>query len=563
MNERMKRFFRYGLLAVFAYALFLFACRILACYELPENVDRSRLSYGTAWAPYSDALGPWLHGTVYYYFYNMPLSYLYRPTVGIFNASILSIFGGIQWIPLFFEGWLVVSLAAIFLLADEGMRLVLTAWVMVTALAFKTLGEQLAPATLMIDFPSYILTICGLLLLTVSLKRKERSALGIMGAFLLIGISATIRGPLMLAGPGLLVLSFFLLRGQKRIGLLCGAALLFFLPIFIDGFIQKQYNLTNNGFNNLYCFYSEPTHYWTSACFDRYIKEKPSHAEVLQQYAEFLFSPDGMKVLFETLQKRLELDFAFFVNEIYVETSAYIALISLMLVASGGLQLRQKLLHCCSILMLGSWLWWLHYLTQHDTASIYLAALALVAYLAVASFVTRAKHTPVMLTAYVLGLTFLGLLGLAVNFERLNLSFSFAIYLAPLLFLAESATRKLSDNEEFSRPSPALFALCNAAIVLALYSANGLVDTQAKRNFREKVDKHPAAIKITNDIRLDRSLYLSGLQALVYTQYDPAPFGTPIFYELKDQPNKCCNASFIDPFYFKQIPEPETPVIVP
>src|SRR5438132_14078960 len=60
--------------------------------------------YGSTRAPHSDALSIWLHGSLSYYFDNVPTTGLFRPTVGLFYGSLLSSWGSfhIHWLPAFF-----------------------------------------------------------------------------------------------------------------------------------------------------------------------------------------------------------------------------------------------------------------------------------------------------------------------------------------------------------------------------------------------------------------------------------------------------------------------------
>src|SRR5262249_4541009 len=68
--------------------------------------------FGTAWMPYSDALGPWFVGGLSFLFGLAPPDYLYRP-IAIFWASLLALGQHTQFITFFFCGWLLAFLAVV------------------------------------------------------------------------------------------------------------------------------------------------------------------------------------------------------------------------------------------------------------------------------------------------------------------------------------------------------------------------------------------------------------------------------------------------------------------
>src|SRR5437899_2962215 len=68
-------------------------------------------AYGTAWMPYSDALGPWLLGGLSILFDLPPPEFLYRPTIALFWGSLLAATGRTQAIPVFFCACLLAFLA--------------------------------------------------------------------------------------------------------------------------------------------------------------------------------------------------------------------------------------------------------------------------------------------------------------------------------------------------------------------------------------------------------------------------------------------------------------------
>jgi hypothetical protein len=76
-------------------------------------------TFGTAWAPYSDSLGPWLEGAITFLFGQSTPNYLYRPTVGLFWGSILALTGKVAWVPAIFTVWLFGAFSTMALLGRE------------------------------------------------------------------------------------------------------------------------------------------------------------------------------------------------------------------------------------------------------------------------------------------------------------------------------------------------------------------------------------------------------------------------------------------------------------
>src|SRR6476646_10736553 len=94
---------RFWWIAICTVELVLLGAAIAKVFATPENMAAP--TFGTAWAPYSDALGPWLEGGFSFLLGLSPPTYLYRPTIGLFWGSILAAIESVAGIPLFFVGW--------------------------------------------------------------------------------------------------------------------------------------------------------------------------------------------------------------------------------------------------------------------------------------------------------------------------------------------------------------------------------------------------------------------------------------------------------------------------
>ena len=275
-----------------------------------DNLDAQGSYYGTARAPHSDALEPWLHGTLSYYFHNVPIPYLYRPTVGLIFGSLLSSFGSlhIHWVPVFFAFLLLGSLAFYFWCAESAAAVPVALWLLFSAAQFDEVLAPLNIGTLQVDFPSFVITSAGLLLLLLAFMHRPPSLVAAGVAFFLLGMSATIRGPLLLGGPVLLLGAIYLLcRGGRARGIPLISAC-FFVPIMFDWAIQRSYDLVNNGIIVCFSFYSAPEHTWTPAASAAYELAKPSASEVAARYVTFVFSPEGATIVFRSLFQQFHND---------------------------------------------------------------------------------------------------------------------------------------------------------------------------------------------------------------------------------------------------------------
>lgn len=499
--------------------------------------------FGTAQVPVSDALEPWLHGTLSYYFHHEPTPMLYRPTVGLIFSSLLSSFGSLHldWIPVFFACFLLATLILYFWSAPPVLAAPVVLLLVFSALEFGKVVLPLNVGTLQVDFPSFVLSLSGLLFLILAFSLHRVSLAAASVAFLLFGMAAAIRGPLMLGGPALLLGATFLLyrSAQWRGILLLGACFLF--PLLVDSTIQKSHGLVNNGLVACFSFYSDPQHTWTAAANVAYETLQPLPAQVLANYAAFVSSPEGLKVVSRYFFHQLHSDVSLLVaprNYVVV----LLALICLPIMRGGwctqqsfgneapsrhkvvfrSMLITRVVVPCLLLLLIALSPW----------AGGLLAG-GLVAWIIVTSICLRLHYAAACLLTYSLSLLFLSLLGFA-SLPRISLTTSFCLPLGLYFFLLQNPAGVVE-----ARPTRPLFtgSIATAGILLWLYGANFLIPTPMKRIFHEKVDGRSAAIKISDGPEFDRSLYYTGDRQLLYTLADPSPLGTVREYRRIETPS--------------------------
>ena len=511
------------------------AMAFAAVFGMPENMSSPR--FGTAWAPYSDALGPWLDGGLAFLFGLPPPTYLYRPTVGLFWASIIGTTGRLEMIPMFFVAWLLgIFAAAIMLAGDPRVQKALIVALGLCALIFPDAWHSLFISSTAIDLPSLALTTSGVLLLLWGRGPTACSAL-LMGCACL-GIAAALRGPMMLAGIVVIGVRVLLIE-RTPAKVIAAAAVLFLVPIAFDAALQRHFAVVNNGVTAMFCFYTDPSHTWSPACHVVYLARRPTNAQVLQEYLQFLLSAAGLSFVFDSMKWRISRDVA-----------PLLALAPLMLLVGAGL--------------LASWTE--KNLMRAPLSSPFVRALAVAALLTglrafpatwntfalcgfflAAAAILRQWGTVMCLSGYLAGTLYLCLLGLQVH-DRLQHSFSVCLYLGIGLLILESARPGATDSRGWfaAHAAPAAVALA----ILFLYLGNYVAPSQLSDTYRLQVrGRAGTAIKVGSDSRINRSLYYSGERHLFYTADDTLAIGGVRKYS-KLANSMTGSASFVQPNAF-------------
>ena len=257
-----------------------------------ESINPLVPLFGTASTPFSDAM-LWLDGGLSILFETKPSDLLYRPTIGIFWGAILAATGRVEGIPLFFVAWLFAFvIGTLVLLRDVALRTGLILWLVITIVIFKQTWGNLLIATIGVDFPAFVITLSGFVLLLMDWEGRQAPVIAILAGSLCLGIAAAVRGPMLLGGT-IMIIARMLATPRMRMRFIFLAGLLFAAPLATDFALQQHWGIVNNGVMGLYCVFSDPTHSWTPSCGDEYLARAPSTYDVLIGYGTFLFSAEG------------------------------------------------------------------------------------------------------------------------------------------------------------------------------------------------------------------------------------------------------------------------------
>ena len=510
----------------------------------PENWTIAHIPYGTPWAPYSDALGPWLDGALSYYMYHVPVSYLYRPVVGMFYGSIFSAFGLISLIPVFFWTFLLTVLAGLIFFAPLEIAVTLAVWSAASSIYFADTLKALCVGSLLVDGPAFVLSFIAVLSVATGLHRRHLPLLS--AGFLVLGIVAAIRGALLPAVPALLLLSAYVVRKEKRMNWIALCGILAVAPIAADIAVQINNGIVNNGYVNMYCFYSDPIHMWTPQCDRQYVDSGITPGEVAKNYLGFFSTGDGLKVMLVPTADRLNKEAFLLTRGAFLTGIAALLLFYLQ-------RKRFKLSRIESanligaILIIGA----INYLGFAHRAHATMLVAGLIMFLFAGSLLTRRWPTAVFLISYLSGMLLLSLLGLE-RADRIVTTISFLFYLGVFSFFAGTADQSPDAGPGSGRDWNIIglnaLSLATAAAILFLYSATWF-ETETRRIYDQQVRGRQAALKISNDPALNRSLYYTGDRQLLYTFYDPAPIHSIRTYSALDFKGSA-NISFEEPGRF-------------
>jgi hypothetical protein len=526
---------------------------------------------GTARAPHSDALVHWLQGALGYYFHHTPIHHLYRPTIGLLYSSALTSFGSlhIHWLPALFALFLLALLTFFIFVSEPLLVASVGLWLLFSTLQFGSAVAPLNIGSLNVDFFSFVVTLASLLLLVLAFSGTPVCMDLACVAFFLVGLAAVVRGPMIFGGAALLLEAIYLLYRNKQrwsIALIGGC---FLLPLVVEWSIQKAYGTKNNGVICLFCFYADPKHGWTKEGGGLYWLQQPANSEVFSRYIHYLFSADGIATASGYFAQRFQFD-----ASLLVSRSGCVALLlavlavfwkdayrrtgSFPLRGDGGVTphslnqwIQANPVTCVRLFFSGLLLILMALFPRIRVA---LAACLLVG-MVVISARLRLYYAFAFLANYIVSLLFLSVLGLTTT-SRLASTISFCLPLGLYFFLLQEPAQ---DQPVRNRRALSFASIALTGLLLWLYAGNFLIGTQTKRVFRAQVEDRSAAIKISNDSRLNRSLYYTGHDRLLYTNLDPTPVGTVRFYDAVLTPSgqppargmkRCANESFSAPVKF-------------
>ena len=501
-------------------------------FQMPDNMLQP--TYGTAWAPYSDALSPWLEGALAFLFGYTPPPYLYRPTIGLFWASIIAMTGRVEMIPIVFSAWLLALGLVVVLGRDSDLRRAMAVALLVCALHFDTTLRYLFPATTNLDLAAFAITTTGLVLLV---SGRGRSALpALLVGCLCLGLVAAIRGPMMLAAVPILAIRLFVVeRVSWRV--VAAALCVFALPSALDIGMQRTLGSVNNGLAALYCTYSDPSHSWNSTCHYEYLAKKPPGAEVVGNVARNLVSAEGLTRFTNTMGYRITRDLSTLTT---VWSLVLLLAAGVLAWAAGGgrgvyspLWRAAAAVTALAAVRLGIGGHW-------GAIGCVVAALGAAAAL-------RLWRTAILLVAYLLCTSYLVIVGL--HSDRLQTTFIMALLIGTALAIVETRGGLAQAPEG----PPARAALLPAAVVTVLvflYAGSFIGTSRLRETFASQVLGRPGvALKIGGDARIDRSLYIIADRRLIYTRHDALEVGaTRRFGKLAN--DKQSNSAFVEPNAF-------------
>ncbi len=509
---------------------------------------------GSAEAPYSDALGPWLDSSLSYYLHGVPLNYLYRPTIGLFYSTIISATSSVASVP---AVWILLFFAAcggLFAVSDWPDR---TAWVGIVGtfvIFFGELVSPLNPSTLMVDFWPMALCLVGILLIALGESGGRHSQAATIAGFLLLGIGGCVRGPQLASGAAVLAL-LAPARIRKRAWLaLALMAVSFSAPFVLDSIIQKRNGIQDQSAIVFYSFYTDPAHNWSMPTHRLYLQEAPSAAQVHARYLHFLFSAGGRKVFLANCGSVINQTANLMVNYAFLLMLGALALL-------GWLAGRTEEPWSASR---PAWRWakWLTAAAAVTAAvaTIYIDTeprmiwfTVLLVALASNAVVTGRRLTAMLIVAFCAALALHAALGLAGG-ARVMMSYEILLFAAMASAVTERP-RAVPLHPRLLRG----FAWGMFALVLVGYTGNFWIRTGYKARLRTALGPPLTAVKISNSRQLDLSLYLTGDIGVFYTRFDPLPFGTVRHYHPFPAPDGIGCVTYVNPCVVQwDSPPPET-----
>ena len=539
--------------AVGAYGLLYLATSMYSLSSDPARIMAG--GFGTARAPYSDALGPWLQGGLHSVFGLQQISYLYRPTVGLFWGSIIAITNRLEFIPLVFLGmWFVMAVTFLTLWRNTRLGVALAIWMLWLATSFDMSIAPLSPLSLTVDFAAFALTLSGIFLIASGAHSGQINMLPCLVGGLVLGVAAAIRGP-MIAGGFIFILCIFLPYRKTAFRVITSTLLCFLLPIICDVVLQRHYHVLNNGLISIFCVYSDPSHTWNGECHSRFVELHPAIGDILQSYTHFIASTSGVTFLLNGLGKRLQQDMFLF------STGGW-ALLLLAFSGYAGWETRSNRLeglideksqkvpqaHALSLWSLFVF-WSFFFATRYTTISSGVIAIVLLCTCLLMALRSKDWLPLSLILAYMGGCAFLTFLGFWA-YQRMALTFSFLLHIGALLLIARPIEQTCESPNELNRSMTHKLSLLVLTLVAGLYTCWGWWPSELRTLYSSEVKGRKAALKISNESVLDRSLYFTGAQTLVYAHFDEMPVGSVRRYKAFKYPDRFNNQSFTDPNAF-------------
>ncbi len=496
--------------------------------------------FGTASVPYSDALDPWLHGALSYFLHNRPFDNLYRPTIGLFYGTIISITSRTESIPVFSDVICYAGFFGLFICGGRGYRLPLTGTLAILVVFFGYIIRPLNPETLCIDFWALGVTLAGVWMLALGDAKDAPSPSTVAAGFFLLGLVACVRGPQIGSGIVLFILVVPGWLRRRQWFAVVVFAVLFALPTLIDSTIRRLYHSEDNVSVVLYSFYSDPTHQWNPTIGARYIHERPATLEVLRNYLRLLFSRDGLTIYSRNCAVVLSHASSLLGDKRFLLTFVSVVLFGLrrhlIWLRRIHLERRQLVLGSITIAFVGALAVFVP--APYFRLASVVGAIGLIGIFAV---FTRRRLLAGLMLGFCGALAVHAALGIAGGIRVIE-TYETLLLAGIIVFAAGDCNLEPCEMRRLPWLAGTVFIM-----TAAMYTGNLFVGREGKSRMREELSNPQSAMKISGSEVQDRSLYLEGDFSVFFTKFDRLPFGTVRHYSKIEAPNGFANGSLINP----------------
>ncbi len=556
LAPRPNRFhaLEFYLAALLMVALILFLFHVHASFTRLTEPRVAAIGYGNASAPYSDAMDPWLRGTMSYYLNGTPTANLYRPTIGLFFSTILTVFQAVSAIPKVFIAAFLAAAIYFFVSGPIFLRVIIVGALVTLNLNYDVFVSPLYPECVMMGFWTMSFSLIGLILIGLGQNADRLRWLPAVAGFSLVGIAAAVQGPQLLGGG--LVLGWcatrWIRQGEWKTLALSAVALL--APTLGDTSIRMGYGITNNAVANLYCVYADPSHAWTPQTDQLYHLKDPSNQEVLGHFLAFITGPDGRAFLRSAMAYTQKQD------ALQIRRTGFISLL-LVCAAIGWwtnrgdhetpynpfpgpirkIRWRDWGIRLCLIGVLVL----IYMIVTRPPVALHYPVLILAGVIAVAGILKGCPMAVCFALSYVGSLTLHAVLGVVSGY-RVSVTYEIFVFAALVCLLVEPSASG-DRNAKLARGLPEFSAIVILIIAIA-YAGNFVGRRGQKSHLRAELGETARnVVKVSGDRAIDRSLYFDGKLSYFYTNDDGLPFGSVRTYSAIKAPAGLGLASLITP----------------
>lgn len=479
--------------AIFIVLMAAFVAQLTEAYSQP-NI------FGTTQSPYSDAL-LWLRGTLHLL---TDLPFKYRPTLNLFFSSLYSLTQTLNIIPLFGIIFFLINCTLLFYFSLIQSKIYIFLVLLFFTVFFSESIEPLNVGQFMIDFLPFGMTLFGTILVGTGLKTKKKSAVVIMTGLMLIGIAVPLRGVPLLGGAIIVaIVSVALWHNCQRVWALM-APCIFLSPLLLDICLQRYYGNMNSSIFSFFCFYHNPNHSYTTVGKRVLQSMGISDGEVLLTYFRYLFTPEGLQVFWNFIDK-LNRDVSSLITTSHYLSLFVMTFVLTLLLNLGIVRERGKiLLPFSKFIILSVFLFFLIAFSKIVGVVLLIGCLLLLLF----AIATQHYISGSLFAMYIGGLIFFALMGMPGE-ERVASCYSFGLPLGLLFLLFEDSSMVNFEKTRIVH----LIVTVNVFFVVFLYTGSSFLPDP-------KVSKLSPGmvIKISDDPAINRSLYYDQKGQVFYTE---------------------------------------------